>query len=144
MLRLNRMSQDPTTPDCFYVGFAIPSSWITPPPLLALPAILRRYATDRGIYLSELSRKLTELKPNARVITIDKRLQGPFNLISWVVIIQLSNDREACGQGGGVTYPNYWGGEGDVSPEQRHPLGNPPFHPLGILIRELSHLPQLA
>lgn len=43
---------------------------------------LNRYATDRGVYLTELSRKLLELKSGARVITVDKRLQGPFNLIT--------------------------------------------------------------
>ncbi|CAM9476848.1 unnamed protein product, partial [Choristocarpus tenellus] len=41
-----------------------------------------KYATEGGIYLSELSRKLTQLKQGAKVITIDKRLRGPFSLIS--------------------------------------------------------------
>lgn len=69
---------------CFHVDFTMSSTVDTVDTYLpALPRyIVRRYATDRGIYLSELSRKLTELKPNARVITVDKRLQGPFNLIS--------------------------------------------------------------
>eukprot|EP00752_Nemacystus_decipiens_P004889 g4449.t1 len=48
-------------------------------------AYATKYSTERGIYLTELSRKLLDLKPGAKVITIDKRLQGPFNLISTVL-----------------------------------------------------------
>lgn len=50
-------------------------------PVCYIPFPLR-YATERGIYLTELSRKLLDLKSGAKVITIDKRLQGPFNLIT--------------------------------------------------------------
>ncbi|CAM9107152.1 unnamed protein product [Pylaiella littoralis] len=48
-------------------------------------AYATKYSTERGIYLTELSKKLVDLKSGARVITIDKRLQGPFNLISTVL-----------------------------------------------------------
>ena len=45
-------------------------------------SVCPRYATDRGVYLTELSKKLLDLKSGAKVITVDKRLQGPFNLIT--------------------------------------------------------------
>mmetsp|Transcript_22252 Transcript_22252/g.29088 ORF Transcript_22252/g.29088 Transcript_22252/m.29088 type:complete len:334 (+) Transcript_22252:88-1089(+) len=36
---------------------------------------------SNGLYLTELSAKLAECKPGARIITIDKRLKGPFKLV---------------------------------------------------------------
>lgn len=48
-------------------------------------AYATKYSTERGIYLTELSRKLLDLKSGAKVITVDKRLQGPFNLITTVL-----------------------------------------------------------